>query len=539
MSRRFLAFLHETALIASLAVVHAHAVAGGPPGIHPDDKGGVDTLTRRIGDLRDHGEYAKAIEVGRSAVSAADRAFGRDDPRTGTAKRALAAAYLEVDDINAAAPLLRDAIAILERADPLDGVSLSYAIGDLAQTMGSTTEAETLYRRALVLAEKASGPEHSATAHALNNLGWFLYGQDRAREAEPHMRRALHIRERTKGPGHPLTAQSLCTLGAVAASLGDVSIAESLVRRSLVLRRHVLPKGHPDVGESCSRLSQILLGQGKDHAHEASALAAEAFDIYSRTYGPTAMRTLVAMHLKADTLALLGRQTESERVHRDLLATYESLPGADLTMLAHALGEFGEHMLRAGKPDKAVECYRRAVSLQRRAHGNDDMDVIALRQRLAEALYAHREIADAVKEGREIVALLERAGGDPQPALGVALYSLAKYLLASDGMEESRPLLRRSVSVLEGTTSRGSQETLQAIYLLAVTSIVVDDLGEAERLVDDGLERAAAQDDVRIGSVAGDLIGLRAVIFRKTGRLEEAEEAEAVARQVEAEERRR
>lgn len=529
----------RTAILSSLAFMYAYAVAAAPPEAHAEEKVDAAALTQRTGDLREQGEYAKAIEAGRSAVSVAEKTFGPDDPRTGAAKRALAAAYLEADDRNSAGPLLRDVIAILERADPTDKVALSYAIGDLAQTIGSNAEAEALYRRALALAEQASGPEHSATGHALNNLGAFLYEHKRGTEAEPLMRRALRIRERTKGMADPLTAQSLCTLGAIEGALGDISIAEALVRRSLELRLAVLPKAHPDVAESCSILAEILLRQGKARAREAATLAADAFDIYRKSVGPVATRTLIAMHLKADAVGLLGRQTESELLHQDLIAKSESLPGATLALRAEALGEVGEHMLHTGKPDKAVEFHRRAIALLQKAQGNEERDVIAMRQRLAEALYASAQIDEAVKEGRQVVAFFERAGGEPQPAMGVALYSLSKYLLASNGLEEARPLLRRSVAVLEQTTSRGSQETLQAIYMLAVTYLIWGEYGEAERLVDDGLKRVAAEDDVRIASVAGDLIRLRVKIYRATGRVKEAEEAEAVARRVEKEERRR
>jgi len=154
-------------------------------------------------------------------------------------------------------------------ADSPEPAALSYAVGDLAQAVESDEEAESLYRKAVTLAEQATGTEHSATGHALNNLGWFLYSQNPPREAEPLMRRPLHIRERTNGLADPLTAQSLCTLGVIAGELGDITVAESRVRRSLDIRRIVLPKGHPDVAESCSRLAQILLWQGKERAHEA------------------------------------------------------------------------------------------------------------------------------------------------------------------------------------------------------------------------------------------------------------------------------
>lgn len=538
MSQPFWSFIVRALLLAGIVTAPVNAVAVDRPEARQEEQVDAAALTQQIGELRDQGEYAKAIEAGRAAVALTEKTFGRDNPRTGDAKRALAAAYLEVDDKVAAAPLLRDAIAILERADPPDEVALSYAVGDLAQAVENDSEAESLYRRALTLAEKSSGPEHAATGHALNNLGRFLFKEDRTREAEPFMRRALRVRERTNGVAGPLTAQSLCTLGNIAAALGDISVAESLVRRSLELRRAVLPKSHPDLAESCFQLARILLAQGKERAEEASALATEAGNIYRSGFGPDSMQTLVAMHLKADALATLGRQTESERLHQELIAKIESLPGSDQAVLSEALGDFGEHMLQAGKPDKAVELYRRAVSLQRKARGDDDPTVVAMRQRLAEALYASMQVEDAVKEARAVVATLERAGGDPPPALGIALYSLAKYLLGTGGMEEARPLLRKSIAIFDKTTGRGSQETLRAIYLLAMTYTVTDEFEEAERLVDDGLGRVVTQ-DVRTISVAGDLIGLRAVIYRKTGRLKEAAEAEAVAKQIEADERRR
>lgn len=536
MPQPFLRFVLQATVLAWIAVTHAQAVAGDLPEIQKDENVDAAAMTRRVQTLREQGEYTKAIEAGRAAVSLAEKAFGADDPRTGTAKQALAAAYLEIDDKRAAVSLVREAIAIFERADPPDLIALSYAVGDLAQAVGSTKEAEPLYRKALALAEKVSGPEHPAKAHALNNLGMFLFAEGQIREAEPLMRSALRIRERAKGMADPLTAQSLCSLGDMAAAQGDISIAESLVRRSLDLRRLALPKGHPDIAESCSGLAEILLGQGGDHAREASMLAAEAFDISKKSHGPTAIPTLFAMHLKADAMALLGWQTESDRLHRDLIAKYETLPGPNLALLADALGEFGEHMRRAGKPDKAVELYRRAISIQRKAVGDDGAAVIAMRARLAEALYANLQSEDAVKEGRDILAFHERTEGNPQAATGVALYALAKYLLAVGRWKEAQPLLRRSISVLETTTGRGSRETLEAIYLLAATYIVTNELAEAERLVDDGLDRFAAQSDVRSGSAAGDLIGLRANIYKATGRIKEAEEADAVARKIHAEE---
>ncbi|MFM8892272.1 MAG: tetratricopeptide repeat protein [Planctomycetia bacterium] len=527
------------AVVLAAVTAAAGAVAGDPQPTPKVGAADVAAMVDRIAALRAGGEYARAIEAGRSAVAVAEKAVGREDRHVTAAKHALAAAYLEVDDTSAAAPLLREVVASLEQGEPVDTTTLSYAVGDLAQTCENDEEAESHYRRALGLAEKAAGAEHRVTAHALNNLGWFLYEQGRFDEADPFMRRALHIRERRLGPADPSTMQSLCMLGVIAEASGDVTVAESLVRRSLDMRRLALPKGHPDVGESCERLARILLGQGKERVDEAVTLAAESFDIYRRVYGPTAMKTLGVMRLRARAASLLARRTEAERLHQELVAKTEALSGEHPRFLAAVLGDFGEHMLHSGRPENAVGLYRRAVAALRKAPGNDERDSFIMRQRLAEALYANGRIEDAVAEGRSVVAFFEPADGEPRPESASALHLLAKYLLGGGGMEEARPMLRRSADRFEKSAGRGSREALEALHLLAVTYLLTDELEEAERVVDEGLVRAAREDDVRHVSVARDLLALRARTYRKTGRAKKAEEAEAVEKRAGAVERPR
>ncbi len=92
MPQQSLSFFLKTSLLAWIAVVHTPVIAVDPPEKHQDQKVDMDAMMQRVGALREQGEYAKAIEAGRSAVTIAEKTFGRDDRRTGTAKRALAAA---------------------------------------------------------------------------------------------------------------------------------------------------------------------------------------------------------------------------------------------------------------------------------------------------------------------------------------------------------------------------------------------------------------------------------------------------------------
>lgn len=498
--------------------------------VRGDDAADVASMVRSVDALRARGDYAEAIQMARKALRTAEKAFGRDDPRTTNARSALGAAYLEVGDRAAAAPLLREAMAALERFEPENTAATACVLGDLAQAVNDRSEAERLARRALELAERVHGPDHPATGLAVNNLGALLREQGRTEEAEPLMRRALHVRERTEGMASPLTAQSLCTLGMIAADRGDMSIAESLVRSSLDRRRAVLAKGHPEIAESCLALARVLLVFGKDRADEALKLSAEAVSGYRAALGPANALTLVATHVKADALVAVGRQAESERVHEEVIAAIETLPASRETTLADALREFSQHLLEAGKASRAVDLCRRAVAIRHRVHAADDAGMMAIRQVLAEALYADGKPDQAVAEGRVVLSsMMNREDTAPLDA-AVARFSLAKYLLAVGEIEEARSLLGQSVDLFEKATGRGSWQTLSAIHRLAMTYVFTDELDEAERQVDDGLARFSAADDVRTGDVAADLIGLRAVIYRKTGRISDAEKAEAAAR---------
>lgn len=62
-----------------------------------------------------------------------------------------------------------------------------------------------LFRRAIIKAEKALGPDHPEFAVSLDNLVQLYCSQGKYDEAEPLYRRALEKNEKTLGPNHPNT----------------------------------------------------------------------------------------------------------------------------------------------------------------------------------------------------------------------------------------------------------------------------------------------------------------------------------------------
>ena len=484
-------------------------------------------------------EQERAIRKARESFAGAMASHGAGDRRTLAAMSELVAAYLDAEDYAAAAPLARDLLASLERSTPRNDAEIAAVTGDMAQVAvgeGRLEDAETLFRRAVALAEEAAGGAHRATGLALNNLGSFLHDVNRSQEAEPIVRRALRIRERTLGPSDPLTAQTLCTLGVIALSQEDMLLAEALLRQSLTIRERADPPARrSDLAESQVALARLLLSTGR--AGEAEAILSEASDHCREAFGPMHLRTLVAMHLRADALAATARTTESDRVHRELIAAIESLAPPRPGLLAQALGDYGRHLLAAGEAARALEVHRRAVAVSRTERGDDGGATIPLRRLLAESLYANALIDEAIAEGRDIVAVVEAA--DPRSLdTGAALVSLAKYLLAADGAEEARPMIRRAIGMLDETSGPSGEPTLRALSLLAMSFVAADELAEAEKVVDEAMDRYRAEPDIRSTEAIGEVIGLRGFLLRKAGRVDEAEEAEAVARRIEADRRR-
>jgi tetratricopeptide (TPR) repeat protein len=87
-----------------------------------------------------------------------------------------------------------------QRSDDLD--TLTQQATQLFQA-GKYAEATDVAQRALALAERLFGPNHTKVATALNALATLYRAQGRYGEAEPLLKRALATSEKALGPDHP------------------------------------------------------------------------------------------------------------------------------------------------------------------------------------------------------------------------------------------------------------------------------------------------------------------------------------------------
>jgi tetratricopeptide (TPR) repeat protein len=71
----------------------------------------------------------------------------------------------------------------------------------LYRAQGRYGDAEPLFKRSLVIREKALGRDHPDVATSLNDLASLYEDQDRHADAEPLFKRSLVIREKALGRG--------------------------------------------------------------------------------------------------------------------------------------------------------------------------------------------------------------------------------------------------------------------------------------------------------------------------------------------------
>ena len=141
------------------------------------------------------GNRGRAREIWQETLELALRVYDPDSPQVGTLKNNLGLLLLEDGELDAAEPLLRDALASdrKHRSEEFDDLAYPlHNLGYLLLTQGQMPEAEALLREALPIAE-ANG--HRMLGPILNALADLECGRGRIDVGAPLAQRAVELGE--------------------------------------------------------------------------------------------------------------------------------------------------------------------------------------------------------------------------------------------------------------------------------------------------------------------------------------------------------
>ncbi|MDB6017457.1 MAG: serine/threonine protein kinase with repeat [Pedosphaera sp.] len=388
-------------------------------------------------------------------------------------------------------------------------------IGTLYQEIGNYDRAEEMHRAALAIDRKQFGPESSAAAASLNNLGLALMAKNKLAEAEAAHGEALAIRRRLFGNDHADTATSLNELSSVYRQAGKLTEAESMARAALGIRQKLFGNEHLEVADSLRNLS-IILGDEGNWA-QSEAMAREVLAIRRQRLGPEHPWIAAALDDVAWAAGARGKLDEAEMLERESLAMRQKLLGAEHPDVAKSLFLVGDRMRQRGNLNEAYSVLSAALSIQRKLLGEDNPASLDTLGSLGSTLEAEGELAEAEQVRREALAVLRRRGENESPQALYTLGRLGATLEAEGKLAESEQVRREALAVLR---KRGEKETPQALSEsknLTRVLIMQQKFGDAEQLLDQALTPAF----VRQPSSA-DLLYLRVDLKARRGQWQEA-----------------
>jgi tetratricopeptide (TPR) repeat protein len=156
----------------------------------------LDTLRGLAMTYQGAGRTAEAILLFEQVRDATVKRLGADHPDSLASLNNLGAAYLGAGKLEQALPLLQQTAAGIEKRQFIDR-SAAVMIGNLAvcyEQLKQYEPAEGWWRKGLVIVKERAGPESTAYAGALANLGFNLLRQHKYAEAEQMLRDCLALR---------------------------------------------------------------------------------------------------------------------------------------------------------------------------------------------------------------------------------------------------------------------------------------------------------------------------------------------------------
>ena len=275
-----------------------------------------------------------------------------------------AAASAQRGDHGAAAAMLEGAIKHAEPFGPHDLrlAAALYAMGRAKRGLHDFVAAEAAYQRALNILDNAGSGARQQTAAVLNGLGEIAQLQIRLADAESHYKRELVLLEQLSGPHHPAVAVALSNnLAAVYRAQGRNADVEAAYKRALAILEQSVPANDSRLGLTLIDLAEWCKETNK--LAEAEGYFRRGIPIMQASFAPGQTRLLYLIQDWGQLNQLLGRYREAEPIYRMLLAMVEKQYGEQHPSVAVALNNLVGLFQMQGRHAEADALRQRMLAL--------------------------------------------------------------------------------------------------------------------------------------------------------------------------------
>jgi tetratricopeptide (TPR) repeat protein len=264
--------------------------------------------------------------------------------------------------------------------DPEERLELHNLRAEILRDLQRAPEAIAEARLSLAEAEATHGPDHAATARALNLLGILLNETGAHAEAREILERALAIQGR--GERDANLGSILANLGMVHQNLGQLEPARDHLERALALHREMFGDIHPAVAADLGNLATVERELGEPA--KALDYLRPTIDIARHTYGDVHPETARAITNLGGLLREIG-DAGSARVHlQAALEIDQQAFGPAHPQVIADLNNLAVVERESGQPEASREHFAHALALSRQVLGEDHPLTVQLRRSVME-----------------------------------------------------------------------------------------------------------------------------------------------------------
>ncbi|MGA8764154.1 MAG: serine/threonine-protein kinase [Candidatus Sulfotelmatobacter sp.] len=308
----------------------------------------------------------------------------------------------------------------------------------------------------------ANDPE--LQAQMMNVMGTVYQSLGLTSKAEPLLRRALETRQRVLGLRNPNTLQSQQDLAAAVLAQSHFPEAEKLCRETMEARRQVLGPEHHETVDSMVQLARTLGFESR--YDEAEKLNREALEVLRRK-SPQDRLTATALSLLADTLTHEGKYPEAENAARESLEMDRRALGSDHPSVLRDMFNLGGILTEERHYADAEEIHKKLIESARRVLGPQHPGTLVAMSTLATILEKEKRFSEAEKLDREVFEAQRQTLGPENASTLLTLGNLGSLLIEEKNYPEAEKVLREALDELRRVLGPSHEVTATAAQNLA------------------------------------------------------------------------
>jgi tetratricopeptide (TPR) repeat protein/CHAT domain-containing protein len=359
-------------------------------------------------------------------------------------------------------------------------------LGGMYQNMGNYTNAEAMFKRGLEIREKVLGPEHPFTARNLNNLGVLYTLMGRYTNAEPLLQRALAINEKVVGPESRATAVSLSSLGNLYQAVGDYTRSAVYAERVLVMARDSYGPNSTETATAMNNLAVMDIYMGA--YGKAEPLLQQVLAIQEKLLGPDHPYTGRTLQALGTVYSYMGDFAKSESYYQRALDVQEKNPGPDHPDTARTLAALGMLYMDMGDYGKALPMYLRALQIQEKVLGPQHPDVANTLGKLAGLYEKSGNWAQADELDQRVLSIDEKVLGPEHPETAVALMNLGALYERMGDLPKAESYDKQALAIQEKVLGPEHPDVAASLNNLASVYLKMGDADKAVPLFRRSLE---------------------------------------------------